>query len=196
MNVKDIESHISDFNSLFQHEKHDDEDFDEVLTTIPQISLHDCHAFLAKRDATPYGQIVARFRAFVVPGLVDAYLRMSAEERRTVLDLFAQHFFARLALWSLLGEYRWRLQKAPLEEKPGILRTLLLIAVLAERYLDEVDTTVILTAAWGDAEQHGLDPDRFFKQAAAVAGQRPLTHSQTAQQLLQNFEPYDYGSRV
>ncbi|GAB4193689.1 MAG: hypothetical protein OHK0022_08850 [Roseiflexaceae bacterium] len=165
-----------------------------VLTTVPQMSLSEYHAFLAERDATPYGQLLAQFRAFVVPGLLDAYLRMSADERRVVLDLFARHFSARLALWSLLSEFRWRLQKAPVEEKPGLLHTLLLLAVLAERYLDEVDTTVILTAAWGDAEQHGLDPDRLFKQVAAVAGQRELTHGQTAQQILQNFEPYDYGS--
>jgi hypothetical protein len=196
MNVQEIESRMIELETLFRGIEDDSEDFDDKLMTVHQMSLSNYLVFLAERSKTPYGQVFCRLREFLIPTLLDSYLRMNAEDRWAVLDLFRTHNFVLIALWSLLSEYRWRLQKSPAHEKPAVLQTGLLIAVLAEEYMDHVETTMILTSIWGDIEQTGLDPDPFFKTASDVAGRRKLTHGLSAQEILRDFEPYDYGTPI
>ncbi len=193
MDLEEIEKRVAELDTLFGRVEDDSEDFDDDLAAVPTMDLSAYLAFLVKRARTPYGRAFSKLRELVVPALLDAYLRMSDDDRRAVLDLFSNHSFALIALWSLLDEVRWRLQKAPPHERPAVLRNLLLIAVLAEEYLDQVDTAMILTSAWGAAEDSGLDPAPFFKAAADVAGQRELSHGESARQILRDFEPYDYG---
>jgi hypothetical protein len=193
VDIKDIECRVAEFDELFSRIEDDGEDFDDELAAIPRMDPSRYLAFLTERAKTPYGQAFAQFREFVAARLLDAFARMSDDDRRAVLDLFSSYDVARIALWSLLDEYRWRFQKSPPQEKSAVLRHLLLIAVLTEEYLEEVETAMILTSVWGYAEECELDPGSFFKEAAEVAGRRKLSHGQSAYEILRDFEPYDYG---
>jgi hypothetical protein len=180
---------LDEFNELFKRIDDDDEDFDEELTSVPRMSPSAYHEFLARRAMTPYGRALSELHGFLVPTVLDAYVHGSEDERQAILDALAQRRFARISVWSLLSEYRWRLQKSPPETRPAVLRTLLLLAVLAEKFLDEPDTATILRSAWREAEFSGLDAAQFFREAAEVAGRREVIYGRSASQILREFVP-------
>ena len=193
MNPESILSSLNHFNDLFQQNEDDREVFDDEMASIPNMDAAAYLTFLERRAQTRYGRVFAEFRSFVVSGLCRAYLNMDIDERDTVLGLIGSRRVVKIGLWKLLDEYRWRFSKSSREEKINLFQTVLLIAVLVEDYLDDVETTRILTSVWGAAEESGLDPVPYFKSAALVAGRRKLTHGQTASEVLREFEPYDYG---
>lgn len=82
----------------------------------------------------------------------------------------------------------WR--SPPTKTAPSLLRAFLLLASLTEQYLDQVETAMLLSNAWWEATRRGLDPSPFFKEAAALAGTRPVLHGQSAREFLEGFEPY------
>lgn len=193
VNIDDIAQRLAEFDEILKHLEDDYEDFDDEIVSIPDMSPSEYRAFLSKRAATPYGRVVSEFHDFLVPGVIDAYVRGNADQRQRILDEISSRCFALIKLLSLLRDYRWRLQKVSPEMRPSMIRTLLLLAVLAEEYLDQPDTAMILTSAWRDAEFDGLDPKQFFNEAAALAGHRKVLHGRSASEFLANFEPYDYG---
>lgn len=194
MNIDEIAQRLAEFDEIFKQLEDDYEDFDDEIVSIPDMSLAEYRAFLSKRAATPYGRVLSEFHDFVVPWVTDAYVRGSAEQRQRILDETASRRFALIKLLSLLRDYRWRLHKVSPDMRASMIRTLLLLAVLAEEYLDQPDTATILTSAWREAEFEGLDPKQFFQEAAALAGQRKVLHGRSASEFLSNFEPYDYGA--
>ncbi|WP_437275943.1 hypothetical protein WME90_32470 [Sorangium sp. So ce375] len=192
MDVQDIAKRICEFDERFAHLEDDREDFEEDLADVDGMDRSTYLDFLARRGATPFGRLLSEFRNFVIPGVLDAYAQGSDHERRAIREIFAQRRRATLELWSLLDERAWLLSKSPAQEKPGLLRTLLLLGVLAERYLDDYQTAMILTSAWRNVENDGLDPKRFFDDVAKMAGQDKLEHGRSASELLRDFEPYIY----
>jgi hypothetical protein len=81
---------------------------------IATMSAAEYQNFLSRRAVTEYGQVFKSFHAFVVSNLLDIYTRSTNQERQQILEEVAHRPFALNALWSLLEEYRWRLQNLPL----------------------------------------------------------------------------------
>ncbi len=188
-----LSENIATFHRSFGELEDDFEDFEPEIDNIPDMSQAEYDQFLASRAATEYGQLFARFRHFALTELIPAYVSGSVSDRAGILEAMGENFRARLELWSLIGEYRWRLQKARAGEHEALFRTLLKLTVLDERDLDKVDTAHILTSAWRDAEAAGLDPAKYVREAAELAGTSKLQHGKSAQELLLQFEPYIYG---
>ena len=146
---------IATFHRSFGAIADDFEDFEPEIANLLDLSQAEYDDFLDHRAATEYGQLFARFRHFALTELIPAYVSGSVSDRAGILEAMGENFRARLELWSLIGEYRWRLQKARSGEHEELLRTLLKLAVLDERDLDQVATAHILTSVWGDAQDTG-----------------------------------------
>ena len=194
MDIDDIAARLDEFNITFRHLKDDYEDFDDEIVTIPRMTAEEYDDFLARRRVTEFGGALARFHDFLVPDVLNSYASGTDEERQQLLTVFSNRSFAQTALWPLLKDYQWRLQKSPVGEHANILRTLLLLAILAEDYLDQPETAMILTRAWREAEFAGLEPKSFFQEAAELAGRRAVLHGRSARDFLANFEPYQFGA--
>lgn len=194
MQIDEIAARLDEFNTTFKHIKDDYEDFDDEIVAIPRMSHAEYQDFLARRAATEFGGALARFHDFLVLQLLNSYASGTDEERQQILTAFSNRPFAQNALWPLLKDYQWRLQKSPAGEQADVLRTLLLLAILGEDYLDQPETAMILTNAWREAEHAGLEPTSFFKEAAALAGRLAVLHGRSARDFLANFEPYQFGA--
>lgn len=193
MDLEEIKKRAGEFDEVFRDLEDDYEDFDEELADAPNMDRPTYLAFLAKRAATPYGRAMASFHEFIVRGVLDVYARADADDRQRILDVLASHPFALTRLFSLLREYRLRLEKSPAEEIEPLLRTLLVMAVLMEEYLEQVDVGIILSSAWRIAEIEGLDPRRYFDDAAELAGRRAILHGRSALEYLRTFQPMTFG---
>lgn len=192
MTPKNIAPRAAELDQRFQSVKNDREDFDEGLSEVHAMDRPAYLAFLARRGATPYGRLFSELRDLVLPGVLDAYSRGDDQERQAILEVLEEHPFVTLKIWSLLDEQAWLFAKTPAAEKPAALPRLLLLAVLIPEYLDEVDTARILGGIWRDAEANGLDPRRFFDEAANLASPVKLEHGRSAQELLRDFESNFY----
>jgi hypothetical protein len=193
LTTAEIADRFGEFDAVFAQLKNDKEDFEDDIALVPEMTSAAYDEFRARRSTTPYGRAVRELHDFVVPGLLEAYVRSDPAERERILAAIASRPFALIALWSLLKDYQYRFQKAPTVLKPDLLRTLLRLAVLVEPYLDEPDTAMILSHAWHEAVHEGLDPVEYFRDAAAAAGRRPILHGRSARDFLESFEPYDFG---
>jgi hypothetical protein len=193
VNTAEIATRFGEFDDTFAHLKNDKEDFEDEIPSVPEMTSAAYDGFRARRSATPYGRAVKELHDFVVPGVLEAYVRSDPADRERILDAIASRPFALIVLWSVLREYQYRFQKAAAVPRPDLLRTLLLLAVLVEPYLDEPDTAMILSHVWHEAVAEGLDPVEYFKEAAALAGRRPILHGRSAREFLESFQPYDFG---
>jgi hypothetical protein len=188
-----LQRSLEDFSRRFDETPDDFEDFDAEIVKVPDMNLASYERFLGRRAGTTYGRLFSEFRDFATGALLEELAHESAADGKGLVATIAEYPQCRTALWRLMDEYRWRLQKASTAAAPDLLRTLLRLAILDEDDLDEVETANILTAAWGDAEDAGLAPATFFAEAAELAGTRQLTHGQSAREILREFEPLDYG---
>lgn len=184
MTLESMAKRASEFDDFFERVKDDEGAFDDEAAEVHNMDRATYEAFLAKRSKTEYGRVFAEFRDFVLSTVLDAYVRGDAGERQAIRRMFAERRFALITVWSLLDEYKHRALKAPPQEVPATLRTLLLLAVLAEEYLPAVETSFILSAAWRVTEHHGLAPAQFFREAADLAGE-------ASREVLLEFEPYE-----
>ena len=194
VNTAEFAARLGEFNATFAELKDDEEDFEDEIAQIPEMTSASYDEFRARRSATPYGRAVTELHDFVVPAVLEAYVQSEPADRERILDAIASRPFALIVLWSILRDYQSRFQKAAAVLRPGMLRTLLLLAVLVEPYLDEPDTAMILSHVWHEAAYDGLKPEEYFREAAAVAGQRPILHGRSARDFLERFEPYDFGA--
>lgn len=195
MTHDDLASRLDALEAALEAAPDDFEDFDEELTTVPNMDQAQHHRFLDRRAQTDYGRLVAELRALLIPGVTASLADLTAPERAALVALIDRRPNVLMAIWDLIQEHRWRHQKAPPAERAALLRTLLRLVVLGERYADGVPTAMILSSAWGDAEDAGLDPAAFFAEAGALAGTKPLASGGSARTCLCDFEPYDYGGR-
>jgi hypothetical protein len=193
VNTAEIAARFAEFDATFAHLKDDKEDFEDELAFVPEMTSEWYDDFRARRSATPYGRAVKELHDFVVPEVLEAYVRTETAGRERILDAIASRPFALIVLWSVLKDYQFRFQKAAAVLKPDLLRTLLRLAVLVEPYLDEPDTAMILSHAWHEAVHEGLDPVEYFTEAAGIAGVRPILHGRSARNFLESFVPYDFG---
>jgi hypothetical protein len=173
--------------SFREVEEDDTEDFYPEVADVPQMSESEYGEHLARRAVTPFGRMQARLREIALEELIPALEEVDASERQRLTDAIEQSTRVSTGLWRLLGEYRWRLEKAPYQEKPALLRTFLRLAVLIQRLLDEFETGSIVADAWQAAEHAGLDPVPYFEEAAQLAGDVDLGNGRTAKQVLLGF---------
>jgi hypothetical protein len=170
----------------------DAEDFDDELADVPQMDRATYDALLGRRAMTPFGQLLGRVRQLLVPGLIDSYRDAHADDRERILALLRRYRFVQIALWSLIEDDAWRLQKAEPPAKKAIARQALRLAVLTDE-VGFVEPGRILTGIWSDLEEACLDPRAIFLEAADLASPRALSHGRSARAVLTDFEPYDYG---
>ena len=189
----DMDEALDQFDAALVATPDDDEDFGDELVLVSEMDLATYEAFLAKRAATPYGKLMVRLRHLLVPTLIDAYRSARDDERERVLAVFARHRFVQIAIWALIIEDTWRLQKAFIPDKLRLARQVLQLAVLTDD-LGLVEPGRILTGVWSGLDAAGIDPRQVFLEAADLASDRPLPHGPSARDVLREFEPFDYGN--
>jgi hypothetical protein len=181
-----IKKRIEEFHGRLKETEDDAEDFDEEYTEIPNMSPAAYADFMTRRAATPFGQLFfVEFHDFVVHELLPTYLQGDEKLREELLELVDRCFYVQSRMWSLMKEYRWKLQHASQEERPTVLRRLLLFAVLEEESMDHYETGTILRSAWYGMKHEGTDPEPFFKEAAGIAGKRKVIFGRSAQEVLE-----------
>jgi hypothetical protein len=190
--VPDIDIRLDELDAELRATMDDDDDFDDERAAVPRMDRATYEAFLATRAVTPYGQLLSRLRRLLVPGLLEAYRNASEGERTSILELFAVRRFVHNAIWRLVDQDAWRLQKAESCDRLALARQVLQLALLTD-YLGEVEPGNTLTGVWSDLEAAGIDPRLVFLEAAALASDRPLSRGISARDVLRDFEPYDYG---
>jgi len=146
MDLEEIAKKVSDFDERFRRVEDDLTVLLEDVTDSDKARMSRAQflEFLDWCAESQYGRLFSELRGFVIPGLIDTYAGASEEDRRALLSELAQARRLRIALWEMLDERAWLLAKAPLEEKAGELRTLLLVAILQEVDLDVYPTAMIL----------------------------------------------------
>ncbi|QDT88281.1 hypothetical protein [Gimesia chilikensis] len=190
--IDHILKQLEDIEARFEIIEEDDDDFDDDLCRIPEMSEEEYLEFLEARGQTEFGKVWRVYRGLMFD-LVDEYLNCTPECRLKIRKLISKLSNVKFDVCRLVEEQGWLIKDRSDE---NLLRRLIgLLSISDLGY--SLATLFTVNNLYGAASNAKIDIQPIMSEIASISSDEAenIDSDKSTKEFLETFKPF-YGDKL